>query len=80
MENTIKEMVRFELCESGWSPVESESLGKSVMFNLPKCLMPRLYANCMEFSANCITDGDCTILQMAVMCIWQKDKDGNFLY
>ena len=79
MQDTIKEMVRFELHDSGWLPVASESLGETVMINQPKCLMPRLYANCTSFMANCVTDGDCTILQMAVMCIWQKDKDGFFL-
>lgn len=79
MENTIKEMVVFELHQSGWLPIESESLGKTVFMNQHKCLMPRLYANCTIFSAYCITDGDCTIFSISEKAVWQKDKDGFFL-
>ena len=80
MENTIKEMVRFELQESGWLPVESESLGRTVMINQPKCLLPRLYATCTMFSANCVTDGDCTIFSISEKSIIQHDKEGKYLY
>ena len=80
MENTIKEMVVFELCESGWLPVESESLGKTAMIKQPKCLMPRLLPICKSFMVNCITDGDCTIFSMSANTLMQMDKDGNFLY
>jgi len=79
MENTIKEQVVFELCENGWLPTESESLGKTVFINQHKCLMPRLYANCTMFAAYCITDGDCTVFSISGKAIWQKDEDGNFL-
>ena len=80
MENTIKEMVRFQLTELGWMPVESESLGRTVMINQPKCLLPRLLPTCVEFMANAITDGDCTIFSLSANTLMQMDKDGNFLY
>ena len=80
MENTIKEVVVFELEDSGWMPVESQSLGKTFMINQPKCLMPRLLPTCKSFMVNCITDGDCTIFSMSANTLMQMDKDGNFLY
>ena len=80
MEKNVKEMVRFELHESGWLPVASESLGSTNMINQPKCLMPRLLPTCKSFMVNCITDGDCTIFSMSANTLMQMDKDGNFLY
>lgn len=80
MQDTIKEMVRFELQESGWLPVYSDSLGKTAMINQPKCLLPRLLPTCKSFMVNAITDGDCTIFSMSANTLMQMDKDGNFLY
>jgi len=80
MENTIKEQVVFELCENGWLPTESESLGKTAMINQPKCMLPRLYATCTMFSANCVTDGDCTIFSISEKSLIQYDKEGKYLY
>ena len=80
MENTIKEQVIFQLCENGWLPVCSESLGKTAMISQPKCLLPRLYPTCAMFIANCVTDGDCTIFSISGKSIVQVDKDDNIIY
>ena len=80
MQDTIKEIVVFQLNDSGWLPIESESLGKTVMINQPKCLMPRLLPTCTYFLVNAVTDGDCTIFSMSSNTLLQMDKGGNFLY
>ncbi len=80
MQKNVKEMVRFELHESGWLPVASESLGKSLGINQPKCLLPRLLPTCTSFMVNAITDGDCNIFSMSANTLMQMDRNGDFLY
>lgn len=77
MENSIKETLQFKI-DGGVCIAEFWAFGHEAIY---MGLLPRLFPNCVEFAANAVISiEDNTVYSIAEKAIWQKDKDGNFLY